>query len=203
MGNTEKFDMISSNYDTAQRINIANVCVQAIKEIVDNPKSKNAIDFGCGTGLVGINLINDFQNVIFIDTSQKMLDIVDEKLKKLDIKNASTLCFDSESVEESAHKADLIFIVQVLLHIRDYKATLIKIAHMLNSNGQLIIIDFDKNDAVSSDFVHNGFSQDILKGVLTEIGFKNILSHIFHSEENLLMGKHASLFIMKGDKTAL
>lgn len=50
MGNTDKFEMISNNYDTSERVQIAMVSSDAIKEYLVDTKSKDAIDFGCGTG---------------------------------------------------------------------------------------------------------------------------------------------------------
>lgn len=52
MGNTDKFEMIADTYDTPERIQIAKVASNAIREYLVDSKSKNAIDFGCGTGLV-------------------------------------------------------------------------------------------------------------------------------------------------------
>lgn len=55
MGNTDKFEMIANIYDTPERIHIAKVSADAIREFLVDASSKNAIDFGCGTGLVGMN----------------------------------------------------------------------------------------------------------------------------------------------------
>lgn len=49
MGNTDKFEMIADIYDTSERIQIAKVSSNAIREYSVDAKSKNAIDFGCGT----------------------------------------------------------------------------------------------------------------------------------------------------------
>lgn len=68
MGNTEKFEMIANIYDTPERVHIAKVSSEAIRGYIVDTKSKDAIDFGCGTGLVGMNLINDFHSMLFLDT---------------------------------------------------------------------------------------------------------------------------------------
>ena len=59
-------------------------------------KSKNAIDFGCGTGLVGMNLLNEFNSMLFLDTSQKMINQIEQKITEFNIQNVDTLCFDFE-----------------------------------------------------------------------------------------------------------
>uniref|UniRef100_UPI003566FB01 class I SAM-dependent methyltransferase n=1 Tax=Lutispora sp. TaxID=2828727 RepID=UPI003566FB01 len=119
MGNTDKFEMIANKYDTSERIQIARVSADAIREYLIDAKSKNAIDFGCGTGLVGLNLLNEFKSVLFLDSSQNMIDQVKQKIHNANIRNASTLCFDFETAALSDIRADYIFMAQVLLHIKD------------------------------------------------------------------------------------
>ena len=46
MGNTDKFEMIANKYDTSERIQIAKVSSDAIREYLVDAKCKNAIDFG-------------------------------------------------------------------------------------------------------------------------------------------------------------
>ena len=60
MGNTDKFEMIANKYDTPERIQIAKVSSDTIRNYLVDATNKNAIDFGCGTGLVGMNLLNFF-----------------------------------------------------------------------------------------------------------------------------------------------
>ena len=94
MGNTDKFEMIADIYDTSERIQIAEVSSNAIREYLVDAKSKDAIDFGCGTGLVGMNLIKDFKSVLFLDTSQNMIHQIKQKISASNIQNAATVCFD-------------------------------------------------------------------------------------------------------------
>ena len=96
MGNTDQFDRIANIYDTSERIQIANVSSNAIREYLNDTKSKDAMDFGCGTGLVGMNLLNDFHSVLFLDSSQNMIDQIKRKIAGLSIQNAATMCFDFE-----------------------------------------------------------------------------------------------------------
>lgn len=60
MGKTDKFEMIANIYDTSERLQIAKVSSDAIREYLVDANSKNAIDFGCATGLVGMHLLSDF-----------------------------------------------------------------------------------------------------------------------------------------------
>lgn len=200
MGNTDKFEMIANRYDTSERIQIAKISSNAIREYLVDAKSKNAIDFGCGTGLIGMNLLNDFNSMLFLDTSQNMINQVRQKISSSNIRNAATLCIDFEKDNVSDLHADYIFMAQVLLHIDDYKSVLLKLYDVLNPGGHLIIIDFNKNDEITSDIVHNGFYQEMLTNIMSKTGYKNIRSRTFHKGSKLFMGHDASLFILDSKK---
>jgi ubiquinone/menaquinone biosynthesis C-methylase UbiE len=200
MGNTDKFEMIANIYDTPERIQIAKVSSNAIREYLGDAKSKNAIDFGCGTGLVGMNLLNDFQSILFLDTSQNMIHQIKQKISRFNIQNADTLCFDFEKDSLSDLHIDYIFMAQVLLHIKDFKSVLLKLYDVLNPGGHLIIIDFDKNDEIVSDMVHSGFDQEMLTDIMLNIGYKSIQSKTFYNGSKIFMGHDASLFILDSQK---
>lgn len=200
MGNTDKFEMIANVYDTPERVEIAKISSEAIREYLVDSKNKNAIDFGCGTGLVGMNLMNDFKSILFLDTSQKMINQVNQKLSYYNIENADTLCFDFEKDSLMDLHTDYIFMAQVLLHIKEFKSVLLKLYDVLNPGGHLIIIDFNKNDEIDSDMVHSGFEQEMLTDVMLDIGFKNIQSKTFYYGDKIFMNHNASLFILDSEK---
>ena len=80
MGNTELFDRMAQQYETPERMQIAKICAARIKEVLDGAKDKTAIDFGCGTGMVGMELLAEFKSMLFLDSAEKMIAIVDEKI---------------------------------------------------------------------------------------------------------------------------
>lgn len=200
MGNTDKFEMIATTYDTSERIEIAKLSAAAIREYVGDATSKNAIDFGCGTGLVGMNLLNDFQSMLFLDTSQNMITQIKQKISDFGIQNADTLCFDFEQEGLADLRADYIFMAQVLLHIQDVEFVLSRLFDVLNEGGHLLIVDFTKNEKVVSDIVHNGFDQAELTDRMTRIGYRKIQSKTFHHGSKLFMGQDASMFILDAQK---
>lgn len=200
MGNTDKFEMIADVYDTPERIEIAKASADAIREYLVDSKEKNAIDFGCGTGLVGMNLLNDFSSVLFLDTSQNMIHQIKQKISDSNIQNADTLCFDFEKDSLSDLKVDYIFMVQVLLHISDVELVLSRLYQVLKEGGHLLIVDFDQNEKVVSEMVHSGFDQAELTDRMTKIGYKGIQSKTFYTGSKIFMGQDASLFILDSQK---
>lgn len=200
MGNTDKFEMIANSYDTPERIQIAKVSSDAIHEYLVDTKGKNAIDFGCGTGLVGMNLLNNFSSILFLDTSQNMISQIKQKVSDLNIRNAGTVCFDFEKESLSDLHADYIFMAQVLLHINDVELVLSRLYEVLNVGGHLLIVDFNKNEKIVSDMVHNGFDQIELTNIMTKIGYKNVQSKTFYTGSKIFMGQDASMFILDSQK---
>ncbi len=201
MANTEKFDQMATQYDNADRVHVANIASTAIKEALTDKSYKLGLDFGCGSGVVGLNLINNFDKVYFLDTSLNMLKVVDEKIKVMGVNNAETLLLD---LEENTNinldvKFDCIFMCQVLLHIPDHKLVIEKLKNLLSSNGTLVIVDFDKNLNIVSDLVHNGFNQDDLCKYIKSLGFSSVQSKNFYTKENLFMNQTATMFLLKAD----
>lgn len=200
MANTDKFEMIAAMYDTPDRIRLANVSSDAIREFVADAKDKDAIDFGCGTGLVGLNLLDDFRSVLFLDASPNMIGQVEQKISAMNLGNAKTLIFDFEREGVSELNADYIFMAQVLLHIPDVETVLARLFGVLNEGGHLIVVDFDKNDNVASPVVHSGFDQEELAGKMARIGYREIRSRTFYRGSNLFMGQDASMFVLDARK---
>lgn len=203
MGNTDKFEAMAGKYDTPERIEVAKVAADAIRQWLPDVPGGSAMDFGCGTGLVGLQLLDAFNSVFFVDSSEKMVDQVKEKIVRSGMSGVDgmdtveTLCSDLEVVEALDVQVDHIFMVQVLLHIKDHVSLLKKLRKSLKPEGTLTIIDFDYNEFVESDLVHSGFRQDELKAELEAIGFESVRSKTFYSGEGLFMNQYASMFIME------
>ncbi|MCR6105866.1 class I SAM-dependent methyltransferase [Salipaludibacillus agaradhaerens] len=200
MGNTDKFEMIANTYDTPDRMKIAEVSSDAIRQYLVDAKSKKAIDFGCGTGLVGMNLLNEFDSLLFLDTSPNMINQIKQKITDVTSQNADTLCFDIEKENLSGVHADYVFMAQVLLHIEDVELVLSRLFHVINEGGHLLIVDFNKNVNIVSDMVHNGFNPEELTDIMTKIGYQGIQFKTIYTGSKIFMGHDASMFILDAKK---
>lgn len=89
---------------------------------------------------------------------------------------------------------------QVLLHIHDVELVLSRLYEVLNESGHLLIVDFNKNEKIVSDMVHNGFDQTELTDMMTKIGYRDIQSKTFYTGSKIFMGYDASLFILDSRK---
>jgi ubiquinone/menaquinone biosynthesis C-methylase UbiE len=200
VGNIEKFDLIASQYDTPERIENANIVLNTLHGYMRGAKDKTALDYGCGTGLIGLRLLGDFRSVLLVDASANMVAEVERKISGIGAHNATALCCNLMEDTPPALSADYIIVVMVLLHEKDTKTLLARLASVLNPGGHLIIVDFDKNDRIDSDLVHHGFDRQELSGTLRELSFDNVTSEIFHRGERIFMNQDASMFILNAVK---
>lgn len=199
MSNKEIFDKMAKTYDSKDRLMVIEEISRELKKAIKGlPSTKRLVDFGCGTGEIGLRFSEDFDEVFFLDVSQNMLDVVREKLHDRSIENGTTQLIDEET--QLVREVDCIIVSQVLLHIPDTKAVIAQLFEMLKENGTLFIVDFDENKFVESDRIHTGFNQSNLIDLLKDTGFSQVNAHLFYERENLLMKQKAALFLMEAHK---
>lgn len=199
MGHINQFNQLASKYDTAKNKDMAKRSIDAIRSVLDKKAAKKAIDFGCGTGNVGLGLLEDFESMLFVDASPAMIEQVEKKLADIDTKKASVLCLDIEKDSQLPYKADTIILSLVLHHISDSHELLAKLYDALNEDGQLLIIEMEKPEKTSSGHGH-GMDRGVLTADLSEIGFQNIQSDIFYDAEKENDEQATSRFILSARK---
>lgn len=200
MANIDIFNKMAAKYDTPERIQVAQAIAKEIRKHALDATAKKAIDYGCGTGLVGLQLLEDFQSIYFIDGSEQMIHQLNLKLAQAQTSNAETLVADLTMQSIPDLQADYIILAQTLLHVPEVELLLSRMYDIINPQGHLLIIDFDENQAVTVANVHPGFNQGKLQFAAEQAGFTNITSQIFFSAEHLFMNQPASLFLMDAMK---
>ncbi|MFC0299279.1 class I SAM-dependent methyltransferase [Virgibacillus soli] len=180
------FNQVAKRYDSEKQIELAKIIVDEVRAALQNSKSKTLIDYGSGTGLVGLDVASQVSSVLLVDSSKEMLDIAKEKISRKGIANSKVLLSDFTEAPPEL-KADIVLMSLVLLHIPDTKKILQVLFRILNDGGKLIIVDFDKNDQVSHSKVLNGFTHESLKKTLSEAGFKSTKIKTFYRGKQIFM----------------
>jgi len=193
------FEQMAKRYDTEDRMELAKVIVKEVRAELHDCKSKSLIDYGSGTGLVSLELADLVDSILLVDSSEQMLEVVKAKIIHKGIINSQVLYSDFTQ-ETPKLKADIILMSLVLLHIPDTNKILQQLFNILNKDGQLIIIDFDKNDKINHPKVHNGFSHEELRKKLFEAGFTSTKIKTFYYGERIFMNQDASMFISNSIK---
>ncbi|WP_419887548.1 class I SAM-dependent methyltransferase [Neobacillus niacini] len=193
------FEQMANRYDTEERIELAKVIIEKVKPELRYSKSKSLIDYGSGTGLISLELSDLVDSILLVDSSQQMLEVAKAKIAHKGITNSNVLYSDF-TLETPELKADIVLMSLVLLHIPDTKKILQELFYILNNGGKLLVIDFDKNDKINHPQVHNGFSHEDLKKILSEVGFKSTEIKTFYHGNRIFMNQDASMFISSSIK---
>ncbi|WP_347861085.1 class I SAM-dependent methyltransferase [Salimicrobium sp. PL1-032A] len=197
--NDDIFEQLAKSYDTPERVEVAEIILEKVRRELEGAEGKRLIDYGSGTGLIGLGLSDLVESVLLVDASEQMSKMAEAKIERDGMQKAKTLVADFTK-EDPGINADIILVSLVLLHIPDTKRILQSFSRVLGDGGELIIVDFDKNENVSHPKVHSGFDQEELECLLQETGFAPVKMETFHHGENMFMKQDASLLFSKSIK---
>ena len=158
------------------------------KEIVGACKLKPGMmigDVGAGTGLFTRKFaieVGDKGKIFAVDISQPFLRYIEKTCQESNIKNVETIHCDQFSTKLPKNSVDLVFICDTYHHFEFPQRTLQSIHDALRPGGQIILIDFQRIEGKSSEFVmgHVRAGQEVFVREITAAGFKAV------GEENLL-----------------
>lgn len=202
------FDLNAKAWDNDKRIKRAKIISEKIYDVIGTKKISNALEFGCGTGLISFNLYNKFDYIDLVDTSKGMIEVLNVKIKENKISNMLAYNIDIDNERSlDKNKYDLIYTSMAMHHIIDIDKTLDSLYSLLKEDGIICIVDLDEEDGSfhknELDFKgHNGFRQSELRSKMARVGFEKVISNTFYKDEKLVEGKSIkySLFIMTGEK---
>lgn len=172
------FDKQALEWDNdPQKIERAAVFAKEINDFIKPNKKLNALEFGCGTGLLSFKLKDFFKTITLADNSEGMIKVLKEKIEKEGIKNFIPLQIDLFERDIQFPKIDVIYTLMTLHHIPDINKILNIFNSILELKGYLCIADLVQEDGSfhsnENNFeVHNGFNKDELSGIVLKNGFK-------------------------------
>ncbi len=151
------WDLKPERVDTAKRIG------EAIVSLLPVSRKWRVLDFGAGTGLLTLYLEPFVSEVVSLDNSKGMVEVLSEKIEKLGIKKVKPVLgsFEDINFEEPF---DLIVSSMAVHHVKDLKPLFNWFSSNLKSKGFLAISDLEKEDGTfhsSNDGVyHFGFDRE-------------------------------------------
>ena len=198
-----KFDHEAKNWDNAERTERARQVAIAISKKTSDGGS--GLEVGSGTGLVSFFLKDHFDRIKLIDTSEGMIDVLNDKIKAADLTHFEANTFNLLTDGNLGETFDTIYSSMVMHHINDINEMISACKRHLKPGGKLCIIDLDKEDGQFHSNEpgfsgHNGFDQGELAIVLEKVGFTAIQSEVFFHgvKDRKGISVPYSLFIMTG-----
>jgi ubiquinone/menaquinone biosynthesis C-methylase UbiE len=173
------FDKEAAGWDeNPTRIKLAQDVANAIIAEAKPSKEMDALDFGCGTGLVTLRLQPLVKAITGADSSQGMLAVLDDKAGKQGLTNIRTQFVDFEHGGKVEGRFHLAVSSMTLHHVRDSAPLFTELYNLLLPGGRLCIADLDKEDGSfhsdNTGVFHYGFDRLHLKDLLQKAGFSDI-----------------------------
>ncbi|WP_394223208.1 class I SAM-dependent DNA methyltransferase [Alteromonas gracilis] len=134
-------------------------------------KGLRVLDFGCGTGLLSEKIAKVAESVVAVDSSPKMIDVLDKKK----IANVSTLSCEISKDSENEHPIlkggfDLIVASSVCAFVPDFEKTLSDLRLLLKEEGAFVQWDWKRTNE-GGDF---GFTEDMIKNAYLNVGLSTV-----------------------------
>lgn len=194
---SSRFDKKAKEMDQNPVIQqVAKSFARTLKSRVRLSSQTRALDFGCGSGLVGMQLYSEVGSLTMMDTSAGMLALLKEKIAQNKITNMAVLNCDIFTAATLPAEFDLIYMNSVLHHIEDIPAFLEKIRSMLKPGGQLCIGDLKAEGGTfhhdNTGVHHFGFAEQDLRSRLNAGGFT-----VTHCEEHYTIRRPDSADVMR------
>ena len=176
----DKFNREASLWDeNPRRRELAEAVAKAIIAATRPKKNMHALEFGCGTGLVSMEIAPLVKALSAIDTSEAMIAVLQEKISRSGITNIETSCLDllsASGIAEEKKSFELIYSSMTLHHIDDTCAFLKRISALLAPGGILALADLDREDGSFHDDpqekVHPGFDRQELLAMVESAGLQ-------------------------------
>ncbi len=173
------FDKDAAFYDQKPgRAKLAQDVAYAIMQEIRPTRDMDVLDFGCGTGLVTLQLQPFVRTITGTDSSQGMLDVLNAKIVERKLSNVKTEFVDLEKGDALKGSFHLIISSMILHHIPDIGYLLKQFYGCLLPGGYLCIADLDANGREfhrdKTGVVHSGFDRSNLRRLLTQHGFRDV-----------------------------
>ena len=173
------FDAVAGSWDEEpRRVKVATEVAAAIRKTLNLSTAWDALDMGCGTGLVTLSLAPQLGSITGIDSSSAMLDKLREKVKASGITNVKTALCDLSAGQLPEGKFHLIISAMTLHHIKDPETLLSSLRSRLYQGGWVALADLEAEDGSFHEdptgVFHHGFSRTELMSLLATSGFVSI-----------------------------
>ncbi|OFY38454.1 MAG: hypothetical protein A2X18_02980 [Bacteroidetes bacterium GWF2_40_14] len=186
---TDYFKNKASDWDSPMKVDMSGRFVEEMVSNVKFNKSVKAMDLGCGTGLVGLSIVNEIKSLIMVDNSKAMIDKLKEKLEEIEQNSKTALKEKVKIINGSVDKyttkdLDVVFSLMAIHHIDNIDALLEHISKILKPGGVLIIGDLCEEDGSfhgEESVPHNGFNIESLSKQMEECDLDIVTTYTYNT----------------------
>lgn len=176
----DRFELGAETWDeNPGRVANAHAVAAAMADRAGDLGSGTVVDYGCGTGLVTLELARRARKAIGLDNSPAMLSVLARKAQAVGMSGVDTLEVDLVACPAPEIAADLVTAAMVLHHVPEVKPVVAKLAAMVAPGGMLALADLDTEDgsfhADATGVYHNGLDRHALAADLADLGLADVV----------------------------
>ncbi|HEX9022119.1 MAG TPA: class I SAM-dependent methyltransferase [Nitrospirota bacterium] len=173
------FDKEAAQWDANPgRVKLAGEVADAIIREINPTPDLDALDFGCGTGLVTLKLQPFVKTITGVDSSRGMLGALQEKVRAQGLTNVRALLVDFEQGGRVEGTYDLLVSSMTLHHVADTAVLFTRWLELLRPGGRVCFADLDTEDGSfhgdNTGVLHFGFDREQSKRLLREAGCRDV-----------------------------
>jgi ubiquinone/menaquinone biosynthesis C-methylase UbiE len=171
------FDKEAAHWDeNPSRVKLAEDISRAISRQVTLTSAMDVLDFGCGTGLLTLRVAPLVKSITGVDTSQGMLDVLEDKARRQGQANVHTRHISPGAPIPGSY--DLAISSMAFHHVEDIDALLLDLFRVLKTPGILCVADLYLDQGLFHDdnagVFHSGFDRGVLCDLFRNAGFAKV-----------------------------
>lgn len=160
----------------------------------------NVADFGCGTGVLSVEIASWARQVVAIDANADVLEKARERARREGLQNVTFVAEDLHRLSLPDAEQDLVVISQSLHHVEAPSGVLREAARILKSSGRIVVLELmpheEKWVRERLGHKHLGFEPEQLRADLESAGFEH-LQLTTHAREG---ASSFRVFLLTGEK---
>ena len=162
------------------------------------PKNSKVLDLGCGTGLIGKNIVDLFPDLVGVDISANMI----EETRKKEIYTELHISDINDFLLKNVQEFHLVIAADVFLYIGDLEIIFSSIKKFLNSNGYFLFTielstEIDQTDFQLGNSRRFSHSVEYIENMSKDFGFEVVdKEEIILRQENKI-GQKGAIFILQ------
>jgi ubiquinone/menaquinone biosynthesis C-methylase UbiE len=178
-GEKKDFNKAAASWDQKTgRVKLAHDVASAMMNEVKFTHDMGILDFGCGTGLLTLQLQPLVRSITGVDSSQGMLDVLNSKIDEQKLSNVKTELVDIEKGDVLKGNFHIIVSSMTLHHIQDIESLFKQFYECLLPGGRLCIADLDTDKGMfhndNTGVFHFGFDRLSMRQLFIRHGFHDV-----------------------------
>jgi ubiquinone/menaquinone biosynthesis C-methylase UbiE len=176
MSSIEYFNKVANSWDTMRKGFFSEIVREKIYEVAKPVKGETATDLGAGTGFITEGLVKNGINVIAVDQSLAMLDVLKDKFSSSGLVKYLTGVAEELPIGDST--VDYSMSNMYLHHVESPLSSIKEMARIVKPGGKVIITDLDEHNfeflKIEQHDRWMGFKRDDVKQWFLDAGLKNV-----------------------------